>query len=91
MYTSLVDTPKGARQTKRHRAVAQSGSALAWGARGRGFESRLPDTIKRSVMVTTTAERFTFAPPCGTRTLCMHTAFPGQAQTLWNLIFYIVT
>ncbi len=26
------------------RAVAQSGSALAWGARGRGFESRLPDS-----------------------------------------------
>jgi hypothetical protein len=27
------------------RAVAQSGSALAWGARGRGFESRQPDHI----------------------------------------------
>ena len=28
------------------RDVAQSGSVLAWGARGRGFESRLPDLIK---------------------------------------------
>ncbi len=28
------------------RAVAQSGSALAWGARGRGFESRQPDSKK---------------------------------------------
>lgn len=27
----------------RQRAVAQSGSVLAWGARGRGFESRQPD------------------------------------------------
>ena len=25
------------------RGVAQPGSALAWGARGRGFESRRPD------------------------------------------------
>ena len=28
------------------RDVAQSGSALAWGARGRGFKSRRPDTIR---------------------------------------------
>ena len=26
-----------------HRGVAQPGSALAWGARGREFESRRPD------------------------------------------------
>ena len=30
------------------RAVAQPGSALAWGARGRGFESRQPDHSKKS-------------------------------------------
>ena len=59
MYTSPVDTLQGARQTK-SRAVAQSGSALAWGARGRGFESRLPDEIKRSVTDKTAAERFCF-------------------------------
>ncbi len=45
MYNSPVDTLQSARQTNT-RAVAQSGSALAWGARGRGFESRLPDTQK---------------------------------------------
>jgi hypothetical protein len=28
------------------RAVAQSGSAPAWGAGGRGFESRQPDHFK---------------------------------------------
>ncbi len=28
---------------RRLRGVAQSGSALAWGVRGRGFESRRPD------------------------------------------------
>ncbi len=28
------------------RGVAQPGSALAWGARGRGFESRRPDQLK---------------------------------------------
>gem|GEM_PF-4499108 len=39
-------TTYGGQQTTK-RAVAQSGSALAWGARGRGFESRLPDTQKR--------------------------------------------
>ena len=26
--------------------MAQSGSVLAWGARGRGFKSRYPDTSK---------------------------------------------
>ena len=45
VYTSPVATLQGERQTK-SRAVAQSGSALAWGARGRGFESRLPDVNK---------------------------------------------
>jgi hypothetical protein len=28
------------------RGVAQPGSVLAWGARGRGFESRHPDLLK---------------------------------------------
>jgi hypothetical protein len=28
------------------RGVAQPGSALAWGARGRGFKSRRPDQIQ---------------------------------------------
>ena len=28
-----------------HRAVAQFGSALDWGSRGRGFKSRRPDEI----------------------------------------------
>ena len=32
------------------RAVAQSGSALAWGARGRGFESRQPDHYRVHIM-----------------------------------------
>ena len=31
----------------KHRDVAQSGSALAWGARGREFESRRPDQFLR--------------------------------------------
>ena len=30
------------------RGVAQSGSVLAWGARGRKFESCLPDIVHRS-------------------------------------------
>ena len=46
VYTPPVATLQGERQTK-SRAVAQSGSALAWGARGRGFESRLPDKQER--------------------------------------------
>ncbi len=29
------------------RGVAQSGSALAWGVRGRGFESRRPDIFEK--------------------------------------------
>jgi hypothetical protein len=29
---------------RKYRAVAQLGSALEWGSRGRGFESRRPDT-----------------------------------------------
>lgn len=33
---------------KRHRAVAQLGSALDWGSRGRGFKSRRPDDSKGS-------------------------------------------
>ncbi len=34
----------GVRYTQRsERGMAQPGSALAWGARGRGFESRCPD------------------------------------------------
>jgi hypothetical protein len=32
---------------RKHRAVAQLGSALEWGSRGRGFESRRPDIAKR--------------------------------------------
>lgn len=32
------------------RAVAQSGSALAWGARGREFESHRPDQFKPLVL-----------------------------------------
>ena len=28
------------------RAVAQLGSALEWGSRGRGFESRRPDILR---------------------------------------------
>ncbi len=31
----------------RFREVAQPGSALVWGARGRWFESSLPDQLKR--------------------------------------------
>ena len=32
--------------TAGHRAVAQFGSALPWGGRGRGFESRQSDHLK---------------------------------------------
>ena len=67
VYTPPVATLQGERQTK-SRAVAQSGSALAWGARGRGFESRLPDEIKGSAMVTTAAEPFCFIFTRGNRT-----------------------
>ena len=67
VYTPPVATLRGERQTK-SRAVAQSGSALAWGARGRGFESRLPDEIKGSAMVTTAAEPFCFIFTRGNRT-----------------------
>ena len=59
MYTPLVAALQSARYSK-SRAVAQSGSALAWGARGRGFESRLPDKHKRSVPDKAAAERFCF-------------------------------
>ena len=45
MYTSPVAGRKAEDEQKR--AVAQSGSALAWGARGRGFESRLPEKQRR--------------------------------------------
>ena len=31
---------------QKNRDVAQPGSALAWGARGREFESRHPDPVK---------------------------------------------
>ena len=31
------------------RGVAQPGSALAWGARGRGFKSRRPDQVAEMV------------------------------------------
>lgn len=43
MYTPPVAGRKAEDEQKR--AVAQSGSALAWGARGREFESRRPDQI----------------------------------------------
>jgi hypothetical protein len=33
-----------------HRDVAQPGSALAWGARGREFKSRRPDQLPQSVI-----------------------------------------
>ena len=33
------------------RGMAQPGSALAWGARGHGFESRCPDTNKKETHV----------------------------------------
>ena len=59
VYTPPVATLQGERQTK-SRAVAQSGSALAWGARGRGFESRLPDEIKTLSNGSSAAERFCF-------------------------------
>ena len=51
MYTSPVEARQGQnkQKTAHIRAVAQSGSALAWGARGRGFESRLPDSKRGSV------------------------------------------
>ena len=45
MYTLRVAGRKAEDEQKR--AVAQSGSALAWGARGRGFESRLPEKQRR--------------------------------------------
>ena len=45
MYTLPVAGRKAEDEQKR--AVAQSGSALAWGARGRGFESRLPEKQRR--------------------------------------------
>jgi hypothetical protein len=32
------------------RAVAQLGSALEWGSRGRGFESRRPDIARRNLL-----------------------------------------
>ena len=32
-----------------NRNVAQPGSALAWGARGRGFKSRRPDRVDKNV------------------------------------------
>jgi hypothetical protein len=38
--------PSGERSPKGLRDVAQPGSALAWGARGRGFKSRRPDRRK---------------------------------------------
>ena len=33
------------------RGVAQPGSVLAWGARGRGFESRHPDEIDHKPLI----------------------------------------
>ena len=45
--------------------MAQPGSALAWGARGRGFESRRPDRILERtfylVITLTKVEGFLFA------------------------------
>jgi hypothetical protein len=34
---------------EQRRGVAQPGSALAWGARGRGFKSRRPDQLAEMV------------------------------------------
>ena len=36
-----------------HRDVAQLGSALAWGARGREFESRRPDHFYKTARLKT--------------------------------------
>ena len=44
--------PASADKPKHRRGVAQPGSALAWGARGRRFESFRPDQIKRRGSVT---------------------------------------
>jgi len=43
------------------REVAQPGSALAWGARGRWFESSLPDTIFKKA-ITQMIAFFLFSP-----------------------------
>jgi hypothetical protein len=37
------------------RGVAQPGSALAWGARGRGFKSRRPDQVVKMVKARSSA------------------------------------
>ena len=39
IYVKAFENP-----TARERAVAQLGSALEWGSRGRGFESRQPES-----------------------------------------------
>lgn len=79
VYTSPVATLQGERQTK-SRAVAQSGSALAWGARGRGFESRLPDEKKGGSIE---PPFFAYSRNNG------YQGQAGQAQTLGNLNFHI--
>ena len=47
--TKLTNTPKCGNYlgpfSYKHRGVAQGFSALAWGARGRGFNSRRPDFL----------------------------------------------
>ena len=39
----VADRPPRMRTMSAERDVAQSGSALVWGTRGRGFKSRRPD------------------------------------------------
>ena len=48
------------------RDVAQSGSVLAWGARGRGFESRLPDHCESATYVKSWVADFLLGTTLGT-------------------------
>ena len=51
-FVSVWDYRRGKAILERHRGVAQLGSALDWGSRGRGFKSRQPDDkIARTLSV----------------------------------------
>ena len=62
------------------RVVAQPGSALAWGASGRWFESSPPDRVRRSPLFGTKADIILHdSPPLKLRRTMRAVAQPGSA------------
>ena len=79
-----VANSRSVRMTRWRRAVAQLGSALDWGSRGRRFKSCQPDHVKAEQLL-----RFCFCDPLGSPHGCgdglqrwMRGCKPAQVQIL---------